>query len=117
MKKHLKRIQIVLLICVIMVFAGCYQKPHTQKEVEKYVAQNVPEEAELVSHYERKSNNGTEYVYVFKSKTRDLKMSLKPDSEKVSTKLYLKDESDAKGFIFYILFISRYERKNRNVLH
>ena len=76
MKKHLKRIQIVLLICVIMVLAGCYHKPHTQKEVEKYVAQNVPEEAELVSHYERKSNNGTEYVYVFKSKTRDLKFNV-----------------------------------------
>ena len=140
MKKIFKRIQIAFLVCVILILAGCYNKPHTRKEVEEYVAKNVPEEAELIDSYEQKTNNGTEYVYVFQSKSRDLQffafstvqgssltgyslseyytvgredyylekmrpilsgcmnseMCLDPDAKKVSRKLYLEDETDAK---------------------
>ncbi len=143
MKNCLKKVLITITVLPlsILVLSGCYNKPHTQKEVEEYVAQNVSEESELIDHYEQETNtNGTEYVYVFKSKSRDLtfyafstiggssltgyhlseyydvgredyylekmrpilsgcmnsEMILKTESEIVSKKLYLQDETDAK---------------------
>ncbi|MCR5108533.1 MAG: hypothetical protein K6B28_10275 [Lachnospiraceae bacterium] len=72
MKNCLKRILITVLTFVLLILAGCHNKPNTQKEVEEYVAANVPEESELIDHYEQQTNNGTEYVYVFRSKSRDL---------------------------------------------
>ena len=38
----------------------------------KNVAENVPEESECIDHYEQKTRNGIEYVYVFRSKSRNL---------------------------------------------
>lgn len=131
---------ITVLLVTIFALTGCYNKPHTQKEVEEYVAENVPEESECIDHYQQKTRNGMEYVYIFRSKSRDLtfyafstiggssltgyhlsqyydigrqdyylekmrpilsgcmnsEMSLKPDAEIVSRKLYLQDEDDAK---------------------
>lgn len=73
MKKYFKKILITILPLAVLFFAGCYNKPHTQKEVEEYVANNVPEDCELIDHYEQQTkNNEIEYVYVFKSKSRDL---------------------------------------------
>ncbi|MCR5367569.1 MAG: hypothetical protein K6E82_03510, partial [Eubacterium sp.] len=72
MKKCLKRILITISLLAVPVLSGCYNKPHTQKEVEEYVAENVPEESECIDHYGRETRNGIEYVYVFKSKSRDL---------------------------------------------
>ena len=39
MKNHLKRILIIIFPSALLVFSGCYNKPHTQKEVEEYVAE------------------------------------------------------------------------------
>ncbi len=72
MMNCLKRILITVFPLAILVLSGCYNKPHTQKEVEEYVAQNVPEESECIDHYEQKTRNGIEYVYVFRSKSRNL---------------------------------------------
>ena len=72
MKNHLKRILIIIFPSALLVFSGCYNKPHTQKEVEEYVAENVPEESECIDHYEQETRNGIEYAYVFRSKSRDL---------------------------------------------
>ena len=140
MKTCFKRILITMFALTVPVLSGCYNHPHTQKEVEEYVAENVPEESECIDHYERQTRNGTEYVYVFRSKSRDLtfyafstiggssltgyslseyfdigredyylekmrpilsgcmnsEMSLTPDAEIVSKKLYLQDEYGAK---------------------
>ncbi len=142
MKSCLKKvlISITVLSLSVLVLSGCYNKPHTQKEVEEYVAQNVSEESELIDHYEQETTNGTEYVYIFKSKSRDLtfyafstiggssltgyhlseyydigledyylekmrpilsgcansEMILNPESARVSKKLYMQDETDAK---------------------
>ena len=140
MKNHLKRILITMFPIAVLALSGCYNKPHTQKEVEEYVAENVPEESECIDHYEQNTSNGIEYVYVFRSKSRDLtfyaystiggssltgyhlseyydigrkhyylkkmrpilsgcmnsEMSLRPDVETISPKIYLKDEYDSK---------------------
>ena len=73
MKNYFKRFLIAVLPITILVLSGCHNKPHTIKEVEEYVAANVSEDSELIDHYEQQTkNNGIEYVYVFKSKSRDL---------------------------------------------
>ena len=73
MKNIIKKFNIVILLFTIMFLTGCHPKPHSQKEIKDYVAKNVPEDVELIDQYVDSNAHGSDtYVYVFKSKERDL---------------------------------------------
>lgn len=69
MKNHLKRILIIIFPSALLVFSGCYNKPHTQKEVvmsselyEKFAYINKVDQA--IEEAEREVSEGAKPVSV-----------------------------------------------------
>jgi len=75
--RKIKKSAIVLAVtlCLMIFLVGC-DGHHSQREVEEFVADNVPEAATLVDDHVKQTKNGIEYRYTFKSDSRDLEFDV-----------------------------------------
>ena len=89
---------IIILILCLTVISGCRVLPYTQREVEEYVADNVPEACGIVSVSKYHGVNST---YLFRSRYRDLEFYVDMASSKKHGRILLCHYASAVYYYYY----------------
>lgn len=96
-RNHLYKSIIILIFC-LTVFSACHVLPYSQRKVEKYVADNVPETCDLVLATKK---FGVDDSYLFRSRHRDLEFYVDAASSQKHGMVLLCHYSAAVYYYYY----------------